>query len=268
MKIGCSSLLYGGYDLDAALDGMKSAGFDAVELCSIPGMGEHFKGGEPPEVYAAIREKLQAAGLALESVGCSGSLRTERFEPLMRAAAALGAPFITLGGFGVADDEHGWRQVIEAVRAALPLAEEIGVKMSFKPHVRATIYNTKTARRFIEEIQSPLVGLNIDNTHLERSGDDPIAAVNELREWIFTARIRDYKSDDFSVGLIEHQIPGKGAANVRGYYEALTTVPGLEYVVLEMGGTDYSGSGLQTLDSRELQRVVGEALVALRSYGA
>jgi sugar phosphate isomerase/epimerase len=231
-------------------------------------MGEHFKGGEPPEVYAAIREQLEAAGLALESVGCSGALRTERFEPLMQAAAALGAPYMTLGSGGVAGDEEAWQQVIDTVRGALPVAEKTGVKLSFKPHVRAAVYNTATARRFIEEVGSPLVGLNLDNTHLERSGDDPIAAVNELRDWIFTARIRDYKSDDFSVGLIEHQIPGKGTSNVRGYYEALATVPGLEYVVLEMGGTDYSGSGLQTLDSRELQRVVGEALVALRSYGA
>lgn len=266
LKIGCSSLLYGGYDLDAAIEGMRAAGFDAVELCSIPGMGEHFRGGEPPEVYAGIREKLQGAGIAIESVGCSGALRTERFEPLMQAAAALGAPFMTLGSGGVADDEDAFQQVIETVRAALPVAEATGVKLSFKPHVRAAVYNTRTARRFIEELQSPLVGLNLDNTHLERSGDDPIAAVAELREWILTARIRDYRSDDFSVGLIEHQIPGKGTANVRGYYEALTTVPGLQYVVLEMGGTDYSGSGLQTLDSRELQRVVGEALVALRSY--
>lgn len=266
MKIGCSSLLYGGYDLETAIAGLQTAGYEAIELCSIPGMGEHFRGGEAPEVYTAIREKLAAAGLALESVGCSGALGTERLTPLLQAARQLGAPCMTLASGGSSADEAAWVHMVETVRAALPLAEECGVKLAFKPHVRAAVYNTATALRLLEELDSPLVGLNLDNTHLARSGDDPVAAVAALREHVFTARIRDYRSSDFSVGLIEHQIPGKGAADVRGYYEALTTVPGLQYVVLEMGGTDYSGAGLQNLDPRELQRVIGEALVTLRAY--
>ena len=268
MKLGCSSLLYGGYDLDTAVTGLQAVGYEAIELCSIPGLGEHFKGGEPRAVYAALREKLQAAGLYLDSVGCSGALGTERFEPLLQAAAALGAPNMTLGSGGVPDDEDAWGQMLQMVREALPAAEAAGVRLAFKPHVRAAVCNTATARRFIEELASPLVGLNLDNTHLERSGDDPIEAVHALGDWIFTARIRDYKSDDFSVGLIENQIPGKGTSDVRGYFQALTAVSGLQCVVLEMGGTDHSGSGLQTLEPRELQRVIGEALVALRSYQA
>lgn len=266
MRVGCSSLLYGGHDLDTAVAGLQTAGYEAIELCSMPGLGEHFKGGEPPEVYAAVREKLLSAGLFLDSVGCSGALGTDRFEPLMDAAAALGAPYLTLASGGAAHDEEAWRQVLHTVRQALPVAERTGVKLAFKPHVRAAVHDTATARRFIEELDSPLVGLNVDNTHLERSGDDPVAAVAALREAIFTARIRDYRSDDFSIGLIEHQIPGKGDSDVRGYYEALTTVPGLQCVILEMGGTDYSGSGLRSLNARELQRLIGEALVVLRSY--
>lgn len=266
MKFGCSSLLYGGYDLDTALAGIQAAGYEAIELCSIPGLGEHFKPGQPVEIYQAIREKLQAAGLALESVGCSGALGTDRFEPLVTAAAALGAPYMTLGSGGVSDDEDAWEQMLATVRAAIPVAESNGIKLSFKPHVRAAVYNAETAARFMEQLQSPWVGLNLDNTHLARSGDDPIMAVQKLRNHIFTARIRDYRSDDLSIGLIENQIPGKGTSDVRGYLQALATVPGLDTVVLEMGGTDYSGTGLQNLDARELQRVVGEALVALQSY--
>lgn len=268
LKLGCSSLLYGGYDLDTAVAGLQAVGYEAIELCAIPGLGEHFKGGEPPEVYAAVREQLQAAGLHLDSVGCSGALGTDRFEPLLQAAAALGAPYMTLGSGGVPDDEVAWGEMLQLVRDALPAAEAAGVRLAFKPHVRAAVYNTATARRFIEALASPLVGLNLDNTHLERSGDDPIEAVHALSDWVFTARIRDYRSADFSVGLIENQIPGKGTSDVRGYYQALTAVAGLECVVLEMGGTDYSGSGLQSLEPRELQRVIGEALVSLRSYEA
>jgi len=259
MKWGCSTLLFGGYDLDTALAGIKQAGYEAVELCSIPGMGEHFKPGEDKGVYEEIRGKLEAAELYLESVGGSGSLGTERFEPLMEAASLLGAPYLTTGSGGVSRDEESWTAVMNTIREALPICERTGVKLSIKPHVRAAVYNVATARRMIEEIGSEWLGINIDNTHLQREGDDPIQGVRELQPWIFTARIRDYRSDDLSIGPIENQIPGKGQADVRGYYEALTQVPGLEYVTVEMVGA-------KDLPLSEVQRIIGETIAVLRSY--
>ncbi|MEN6403028.1 MAG: sugar phosphate isomerase/epimerase [Armatimonadia bacterium] len=259
MKLGCSTLLYGGYDLDTAIEGFKTAGFEAVELASIPGMGEHFKGGQPASEYAEIRAKLDDAGLYLESVGCSGALGTDRFVPLMQAAAALGAPYMTLGTGGLSDDEQAWKQMMDLTRSALPVCESTGVKLSVKPHVRAAVYSIATATRFMNELQSEWVGLNIDNTHLQRVGDDPIAAISALKQWIFTARIRDYDSDDYGIGPIENQIPGKGRADVRGYLQALSTVPGLEYVVVEMVGA-------KEFELKEIQRIIGETIIALKSY--
>jgi len=148
---------------------------------------------------------------------------------------------------------------MEHLREALPVCEDTGIKLSVKPHVRAAVHNTATALRFIEEIGSEWVGLNLDNTHLQRSGDDPVEAVEALKPCVLTARIRDFLSPDLSIGPVESQIPGKGQADVQGYLQALCTVPGLEYVTVEMAGTkDYSLS--------EVRRIVGETLVALRSY--
>ncbi|MCE5241514.1 sugar phosphate isomerase/epimerase [bacterium] len=259
MKLGCSTLLFAGHDFDTAIAALGEAGYDAVELGAIPGMGEHLKPGEAPEVYQAMRAKLDAAGLALESVGCSGALGTDRFEPLAEAARAMGAPYMTLGTGGTSDNEASWETVVAQLREALPVCERTGIKLSVKPHVRSAVYNVATARRMLDELQSEWIGLNMDNTHLQRVGEDPIQAVHELRDRICTARIRDYLSDDLSIGPLENQIPGKGMADVPGYYQALTEVPGLQYVVLEMVGT-------RDLPLPEVQRVVGEALVALRSY--
>jgi sugar phosphate isomerase/epimerase len=259
MHFGCSSLLFGGYDLDAAVAGLQQAGYEAVELCAIPGMGEHFRGGEEAAVYEEIRNKLAAAGLALESVGCGNVLGTDRFEPLVHAAAALGAPYMTLGTGGVAGDETAWRVMSSALCDGLRLCERTGVKLAIMPHVRALVHNTETALRLLDEAQSPFVGLNLDNTHLQRAGDDPLAAVAQLREHIFTARIRDYRSDHLGIGPLEQQIPGKGQADVKGYYDALGSVPGLKYVVLEMVGA-------KDLALSEIQRIIGEALTVLRTY--
>lgn len=259
MKFGCSTLLFGGHDLDVALASIKDTGYEAVELGAVPGMGHHLHARDDRATVEALGEKLAASGLALESVGLSGALGTERFAPLMEAAALLGAPYVTLGTGGISDDEAAWAEAVAQVRAALPLCERTGVKLSVKPHVRSAVYDVATSRRLLEAVDSPWVGLNIDNTHLQRMGEDPIAAVDALRDRIFTARIRDYLSDDLSVGPLENQIPGKGGADVRGYYQALTRVPGLQYVVVEMVGT-------RDLLLDEIRRVVGEALVALKSY--
>ena len=259
MKLGCSTLLFGGHDLDATLKAIAALGYEGIELCSIPGMGEHFKGGESDAYYEDIKAKIAETGMILESVGCSGALGTERFEPLMAAAAKLGAPLMTLGTGGVSDDEQEWQTMIERTRAALPVCEQYGVKLLVKPHVRASVYSIATSQRFIEEIASPWVGLNIDNTHLQRIGDDPIEAVAALKQWIFTGRIRDYQSDDLAIGPVENQIPGKGQTDVAGYFKALCTVPGLEMVTVEMVGA-------KDFELAEVQRIAGETLDALRSY--
>jgi sugar phosphate isomerase/epimerase len=259
MKLGCSTLLYGGYDLDTAIAGLREAGYEAVELGAIPGMGEHLRPGEAPATYVAIRDKLAAAGLALDAVACSGLLGTARLEPLLAAASAVGAPYVTLGSGGTADDEASWQEVLTQVRDALPACQQAGVKLSVKPHVRQAVHNVATARRFMEQLHSEWVGLNLDNTHLQRAGEDPVAAVGALQDWVFTARVRDYLSDDLSVGPLENQVPGRGQADVRGYLQALARVPGLHVVVLEMVGA-------RDLALPDVQRVVGEALVALRSY--
>lgn len=257
MQFACSTLLFGGYDLEAALAGIKQAGYAALELSAIPGMGDHLPTGAGDEFYAAVQGKLEASGLVLESVGGSGSLGTERFAPLMAAAGSLGTPYLTLSSGGLLDDEISWQESLAAFRAALPICEQTGVRLSVKPHVRQAVYGIATARRFMEELDSEWVGLNLDNTHLLRSGDDPVDAVKQLSPWILTACIRDILSDDLSIGRVESQIPGKGQADVAGYLRALQEVTQLAYVTVEMVGT-------KDFTLNEVQRVIGEALVALQ----
>lgn len=259
MKLGCSTLLFGGYDLDTALEGISRAGYEAIELVSIPGMGVHFEPDRPDEYYEKIKQKVADAGLVIESVGVAGGFNSDRFETLVKAAAALGAPYVSTSSGGESGDEQYWAAMMRRMKFARVCARVHGVKLSFKPHVRGAVHNLESAKRFAQANDSPWVGLNIDNTHLQREGDDPIEAVKQLSDWIFTARIRDYKSEDMSIGPVENQIPGKGMADVKGYYEALCQVPGLEYVVVEMvGSKDFA------LD--EVQRVIEETIAALKSY--
>lgn len=260
MKIGLSTLLFGGFDRDTALHHTKRAGYDGVELCAIPGMGEHLHPDLDDFVYAGVSATLNEAGLVLESVGASGSgPGTERFEPLMETAARLRAPFLTTGSGGQMDDPASWEATVKLFKDAIPVCERTGVRLSVKPHVRAAVYSIATARRFMEELDTPHIGLNLDNTHLQRHGDDPIEAVRALRDWIFTGRIRDYKSEDLGIGPVENQIPGKGIADVKGYWDALCEHTDLEIVTAEMVGA-------KEFELGEVMRVVTETIEALRSY--
>jgi len=260
MKIGLSTLLFGGYDRDVAVQEAHRAGYDGLELCAIPRMGDHVHPGMCDCVYDGIRYTLEKSGLVLDAVGCSGGgPGTARFEGLMETAAKVGAPYCTTGSGGLAEDEDAWKVLMGQMSAAVAVCERTQVKLSIKPHVRASVYNIDSARRFVEELDSEWIGLNIDNTHLQRSGDDPVRAVKELKDWIFTARIRDFKSDDLGIGPVENQIPGKGQADVRGYWDALAEHTKLDIVSVEMVGA-------KEFELDEVVRVITETIGALRAY--
>ncbi len=261
MKIGLSTLLFGGLDRDIAIHEASNAGYDGLELCSIPGMVEHFHPNMCDCIYEGIKMTLEKSGLLLESVGCSGAgPGTERFEGLMEAAADLGAKYFTVSTGGEADDEDAWATMMATMRSAIPVCERTGVKLSVMPHVRASVYSIASARRFMEEIDSEWLGLNLDNTHLERVGDCPVDAVKELREWIFTGRIRDFRSNDLGIGLTENQVPGKGQANVKGYWEALREYTDLEIVMVEIVGR-------RGLARSAIADIITETISVLKSYG-
>ncbi len=41
--LGCSTILYGGFSLEQALEGIAQAGYKAIELCARPGMAPHLE---------------------------------------------------------------------------------------------------------------------------------------------------------------------------------------------------------------------------------
>ena len=73
MILGCSTILYGGYDLDTALKGIRKAGYEAIELCAIPGMAPHISCDMSPNAAREVKAKVADYGLMIESIGASGN---------------------------------------------------------------------------------------------------------------------------------------------------------------------------------------------------
>jgi len=261
MELGCSTILYGGFPLKQAVDSIAAIGFRSIELCSIPGMAEHVPPDGTDEDYGEVRTAINTAGLEIESIGASCNLLDpagrERFENLIGVASLLGAPAITTGSGGVADDEESFQHVINVLQELGDRGQGLGVRISIKPHVRAAIYNTPTALRAMEELDHPWVGLNVDASHLWRAGETPEETIPRLLPHLFTARIRDTLSRDLPIGPVETQIPGGGAMDLQAICDAFWKKKDLRFLVLEIVGT--KGFAFE-----EVEKVATDSFHALR----
>ncbi|MDP6776640.1 MAG: TIM barrel protein, partial [Candidatus Latescibacteria bacterium] len=196
MEIGCSTILYGGHDLKTAIDRIGATGYKAVELCAIPGMAPHLSLGESEAYYADVRDLITNAGLAIESIGASGTFADrDTFVQVLDAAAAVGAPLAATGAGGKMDDDASFKEVVDAVNAVTPDCASRGVKLSVKPHVNNAVYDTDSAHRFIQEVDADWVGINYDPTHVWRNGkmEIPEETVGRILDSILSLRIRDVK---------------------------------------------------------------------------
>lgn len=263
MRAGCSTILFGGHSLDTALDGIGQAGYAAIELCAIPGMADHLSADESPSYYREIRQAVADRGLTIESIGASTNLldpdRRARFVRLIEAAALLGAPAITTGSGGVSDDPDSFRTVLTTIVELTKVAAGEGVKLSIKPHVRAAVYSTPTALRFMAEVDRRWVGLNVDASHLWRANETPEDSLEKLAPFVATARIRDAVGrEPGGPGPVDQQIPGNGAMNLPSIAARFAAMPGLSYTVLEIVGA-------KEFAVDEVQRVVQESYARLKA---
>jgi sugar phosphate isomerase/epimerase len=239
VRLGCSTILFGGFGLEQALASIKAAGYDAIELAAIPSMADHLPGDARDADYRAIAQRVAAAGLAIESIGGSTNLldpasRT-RFIALLRAASLLGAPAVTTGSGGISDDEASFARVVATINDLARVGADLDVRLSIKPHVNQAVYSTPTALRFMGEVDRRWVGLNFDASHLYRADEDPVVALAALAPHLATCRIRDIAGKQPGPGPVENQIPGKGALDLPPLCTAIARLS-LPYVTLEIVG--------------------------------
>jgi sugar phosphate isomerase/epimerase len=240
MQLGCSTILYGGHDLDVALDRIRSVGYSAVELCAIPGMAPHLKLGESAAYYRDVKSGIAGRGLVLESIGASGTFGDRaKFLQVLDAAAALGAPLVTTGAGGKMNDDASFKEVVRAVNGVVGECRARGVKLSVKPHVNNAVYDTDTAHRFMQEVDRAWVGLNYDPTHIWRSGkmEVPEQTVGKILDHIISLRIRDVKGRQTAIGPVEGQIAPNGDLNLPALANEFKKIRGVQYAVLEIVGT-------------------------------
>ncbi len=186
---------------------LKEAGFEGVEPMS------HMKQDE-------VVEALEISGLKAASVCCSTHWNQTLTHPdpatrergldglkqALRDAKRYGATSVLLVP-GVVNKEvtyeQCWQRSIEQIRKAIPLAEELGVKIAIEEVWNNFIMKPEEAVRYLDEINSPWVGWHFDIGNVIRF-NAPETWIPLLGKRILKLHIKEFsKTKGFSVPFFE-----------------------------------------------------------------
>jgi L-ribulose-5-phosphate 3-epimerase len=235
---------------------VKAAGFDGAEMNSGMDQDEVLRardetGLEIPSVCGSVHWKLPLSDPdpKVREQGLAG------LRQCLRDAKRYGAGSILLVpgkvGNGTTYDEC-WTRSIAEIRKAIPLAEDLGVRISIENVWNNFITQADEALRYLEAINSPWVGWHFDCGNVIRYGD-PIAWIRKLGPRINRVHVKEYSLDramrsgkpgeGFDVPLLE------GANNWQGIMQAFREIGYASYFITEQPGGN-SPEGLKDLCER------------------
>ncbi|NPV49048.1 MAG: sugar phosphate isomerase/epimerase [Armatimonadetes bacterium] len=220
MKLGANSVLFGGFDMETAFKYIAMSGYDGIELSAIEGMSEHLVLGRWRELVGDIKRLSEQYGLELLAME-QPSQDPAIMETAFQAAAEIGIPIVNCGPGGTSGDEDSLKATIDSLGRLADMAGKYGVTLCVKAHVGAAIYNTPTTLRAMEEISSPHFGIDMDPSHIHRSGENPVEAIAAVISRVKHVHIRDCKGRQQSPGAPADQANGRGDIDLVGYVRVL-----------------------------------------------
>jgi len=220
MKLGANSVLFGGHDMETAFRNIKASGYDGIEISAIDGMSEHLVISKWKALTHTIKElsiKYNLELLAMEQPNQDPKI----MEAAMQAAVEIGIPLINCGPGGKSGDEKSLQERINSLGELSIMAENYGITLCVKAHVGAAIFDTRTSLLALEAINSPAFGLDMDPSHIHRSGENPVEAITSVISRIKHVHIRDCKGMNQGPGKPEDQANGRGDIDLLGYIRVL-----------------------------------------------
>lgn len=252
IKLGINSVLFKAFSFAEAARAIRLAGYDGVEISAIQGMCEHLDPLQYKTQKQGILDILEETGLKLLSTEVA-AMDAERLKWAFEASAELGIPLINVGPGGKSGDQASLLASIEALAKLSDLAATYGVTLCCKAHVGAAIYNTATTLQAMAAISSASFGIDMDPSHIHRSGENPVEALPAVLSRTRHIHIRDCKGNGPSPGEPSMQACGRGDIDLYGYFAAMVQAAYDGPVCLEVIGPD--------------QDMVHATAIAAESYG-
>ncbi|NOY81835.1 MAG: sugar phosphate isomerase/epimerase [Kiritimatiellaeota bacterium] len=226
MQLGVNTVLFGGHDFRTAVQHIRWAGYDAVEISALDGLGafgdplgEHLHLDRWEEDVPGIRAVLAEFELPLSAMEV-GPLDEKRCLAAFEAAAALGIPVVNIGPSGKSGAPGDLDACIERMRRLAERAEAWGVVLCVKAHIGASMYDTATTLEVMNRISCPAFGIDMDPSHIYRGGEDPAEALRQVISRVRHVHIRD-SGPGPAPGAAEEQACGRAEVDLPGYLRVL-----------------------------------------------
>ena len=163
-RLACSTLLFRAQSLDRALDGVKAAGIEHVDLWAAPTVLAHV---DPAvESAADVQAVLEARGLRASSVtavATSGDTMLQRIS----FAAELGARVVIATA---PRRDYDRREAADDVRAYGRTAQEAGVTLCLAHQADTWMDTAEEVSSFLDDVGHPRVQLSLDPAQAARDG--------------------------------------------------------------------------------------------------
>jgi sugar phosphate isomerase/epimerase len=185
------------------------------------------------------------------------------FRNVVKAAAEMGTPIVSLctGSRDEQDmwkfhpDNHSeaaWSDLRSELDFALSLAHEAGIHLAIEPEPANVIHDARAARRMLDEVSSPYLGIILDAANLlsPQTLGKQRELISEAASLLGPALLLAHAKDIDAAGHVV--APGEGAVDLLSFTRALRAA-GYEGALIAHGFSEDKTAQA----ARELQRVLG-----------
>lgn len=263
--IGVNSNSYHGFSVEEALEGIAAAGFSFVELTATKGWTEHVFPSHSFEKLTTVKKLIES--LHLTPFALSGhcnlmdSERLNDFRMNIELAAFYGCSFIvsSAGEAHIADKiEDNNAVLVKNLISLLPDLEKYNMELVLETH--GNHGTAKELMRIMNEIQSPLIGINYDTANVIFYGD--VEPENDMD--LCMDRIKFMHLKDKAGQNKEWNFPalGKGRIKFPEIFKKLNAAQNTAPFSIEI---EFTQAGPKSLN--EVNQAVKDSFDYLRSQG-
>jgi protein FrlC len=256
MKLAFSTNAYTKHSLADAFEGIKRAGYTAVEiLADVP---HAYPVQMDDALTAEVRGNLERVGLAVSNINCNCSFgywkdappepyfepslispnpkhRADRIAMIQRTlqfARDVGARNISITSgrmLGGMPPERAARQFVESIKPVLDRADSLSIDLGIECEPGLFLEYVAELREWINRLNHPRLGANLDIGHSQVIGETIPYEVEMLRGRIWNMHVEDIPGRKHY-----HMIPGEGTLDWSSLKNALERVAYDRYLTVEL----------------------------------
>ena len=190
-----------------------------------------------PEHAKDMRKLLDDLGIKCFSThNGPNAFAPENYQKAIDLNSTIGSRYIVMASAGRVDGLEGWKGVAEKLNAGADAFGKAGIQAGYHNHQAE--FKPIEGKRPIEVIAANTgknVMLQLDVGTVLEVGGDPVAWINQN-----PGRIRCIHCKDWAPGKGYKVLFGEGSADWKKIFAAAEDKGGLEYLLIEQEGSDYT----------------------------